>query len=126
MRKVISPRVHGVLDYGAAASLGAVPTAFSITGLPAQILYGLGVFSLFLAVTSKAPPGLIKIVPMRIHALIELVSGPIIIALPWLMGFASDFIARYVFVAFGAGLLVFWLITDYEGTSLSTRTVHAA
>jgi len=84
------------------------------------------VFGLFLAVTSKAPPGLIKIVPMRIHAMVELISGPLIIALPWVFGFAPELIARYVFVVFGSGLLVFWLVTDYEGTRLLERTAADA
>lgn len=117
MSKVISPRIHGILDYVAAVSLAVAPGILSIVGRPALILYCLAVFGLVLAVTSTAPPGLVKIVPMRIHAKLELVSAPIVIAMPWMADFDSQTVATGVFVAFGAGLLLFWLITDYEGAA---------
>ena len=117
MKKVITPRVHGILDYFGAASFALAPKLFSLSGLPAQLLYVLAGIGLVLAVTSQAPAGLIKVVPMRVHAMAEVVTAPVVIALPWLLGFAENPVARYVFIAAGGGLILFWLLTDYEGTS---------
>ena len=116
--KIISLRIHGVLDWLTVGMLAAYPKLLAISGLPAQVLYGLAGVALVVAVTSKTPAGLIKVLPMRVHAAIELALSPVLPALPWLLGFEDQLVARYLFIALGAALFLVWLLTDYEQDSI--------
>jgi len=52
--------------------------------------------------------------PTRIHGMLDYLLGALLIASPWLFGFADDAAARWVPVAIGAGVVLYSLLTDYE------------
>jgi SPW repeat len=55
-----------------------------------------------------------KIIPRKMHGLLDYVVGVVLIAAPWLFGFADDGPATYIPVALGAGALVYSILTNYE------------
>jgi hypothetical protein len=55
-----------------------------------------------------------KIIPRKMHGLLDYVVGIVLIAAPWLFGFADDGPATYIPVALGAGALVYSILTNYE------------
>ena len=57
---------------------------------------------------------LASIIPTRIHGIIDYLVGVLLIAAPWLFGFADNRPAMMVPVVLGAGTIVYSLITDYE------------
>lgn len=50
----------------------------------------------------------------RVHGFLDYSFGALLIALPWLMGFARGGAETWVPVALGAGALLYSLFTDYE------------
>jgi hypothetical protein len=55
-----------------------------------------------------------KPITSKIHGVIDYVVGALLIAAPWLFGFADDSAATYVPVVLGAGTLLYSLMTRYE------------
>ena len=52
--------------------------------------------------------------PTRIHGVLDYLLGALLIASPWLFGFADHPAARWVPVVLGAGVLLYSFFTDYE------------
>ena len=57
---------------------------------------------------------LASIIPTRVHGMIDYIVGVLLIAAPWLFGFADNRPAMMVPVVLGAGTIVYSLITAYE------------
>lgn len=66
-----------------------------------------------------------KVIPTRVHGMMDYLVGALLIAAPWLFGFARGGAETWVPVALGAGAILYSLITDYEmsvARMLSMRT----
>ncbi|WP_376090925.1 hypothetical protein ACE7GA_20790 [Roseomonas sp. CCTCC AB2023176] len=55
-----------------------------------------------------------RFIPTRIHGVLDYGTGVLLIALPWLSGFADGTAAQWVPVLLGAGAIAYSLLTDYE------------
>ena len=52
--------------------------------------------------------------PTRVHGMLDYLLGALLIASPWLLGFAEGGAEQWVPVALGAGVLLYSAFTDYE------------
>lgn len=111
---VLSPRTHGYLDYLTVVLFALAPTVAGLTGLPATIAYALAGIHLLLTLVTRFPAGALRLVPFPAHGAIELVVSVALVALPWLLGFAAQPVARSFYVAIGVVIFVVWLLTSYE------------
>ncbi len=55
-----------------------------------------------------------RFISTRIHGMADYATGLLLIAAPWLLGFADGSAAQWVPVVIGASILVMSLLTDYE------------
>ncbi len=55
-----------------------------------------------------------RFIPTTIHGLMDYSMGLLLIAAPWLFGFADGGAETWVPVILGAGAIVYSLLTDYE------------
>lgn len=53
-------------------------------------------------------------IPTRIHGVLDYVMGALLIAAPWLLGFANGGPEQWVPVGVGAAVLLVAVFTDYE------------
>jgi hypothetical protein len=53
-------------------------------------------------------------IPTRIHGVLDYLMGALLIASPWLLGFATGGPEQWAPVAVGATALAYSLVTDYE------------
>ena len=113
--KVISPRVHGYLDFLTVALFLLAPTLLGLSQLPAMLAYSLAAVHLIVTLTSDFPFGVIKLIPFTIHGWIEHLVGPSLIALPFIFGFADEEIARNFYIAVGIVIIIIGILTDYKG-----------
>ena len=113
--KIITPFVHGVIDYCVVLFLLVSPSLFSITGLPGMLIYALSAIHFILSITSGFKLGIFKLIPFKIHGIIELLVSLILVVMPWIFGFAQVEVARNFYIIFGAIVFLTWLITDYKG-----------
>jgi hypothetical protein len=114
--KVLNPTVHGILDYATVIAFAIAPTVFGFAGMAAIISYVLAGVHLVMTILTHMPLSAVKLIPMRVHAMVEMVVGPLLIAgallLPSIFAGAQTF-----FVASGIAICVVWLLSDYASAS---------
>jgi len=110
--KVISDTAHGILDYLTVAIFALAPSILGLTGLAALVSYALAAIHLVMTLLTNMPLGVLKIIPMRLHALVELLVGPVLVVaalgLPTLLGDKREF-----FLVMGLVILAVWLLSSY-------------
>lgn len=88
--RFISTRVHGTIDYATALVLIVVPIFFiDDAGWAAWTLIVAGVLLLGLSLLTRYEVGAIKTIPMPVHLAMDGVLGVVLIASPWIFGFAD-------------------------------------
>jgi hypothetical protein len=55
-----------------------------------------------------------KIISTKTHGILDYLMGLVLIASPWIFGFADGTAAQWIPVILGAGALVYSLMTNYE------------
>ena len=113
--KVISPRIHGYLDFLTVVLFLLAPTLLGLSQLPAMFAYSLAAVHLIVTLASDFPFGVVKLIPFTIHGWIERLVGPSLIALPFIFGFADEETARNFYIAMGLVVIVVGFLTDYKG-----------
>jgi hypothetical protein len=112
----IPPLVHGALDYLLGAFLIAAPFLFSFTADAAKAV-GIvaGVLVIVLAATTAWTTGLIKSVPVVVHAMLDYLLGVVLIAAPFLFVFSKDDgTATAFFIAYGVATLLYAIATRFS------------
>ena len=112
--RVLRPTIHGILDYAVVIAFALAPALLGLSGLSATISYVLAVVHLLLTLVTAFPLGAVKLVPLPLHGAIELLVSIALVALPWILRFAHDTIARDFYVGAGALIFAVWLLTDYR------------
>ena len=110
--KMISPKIHGVIDYTVVAFLWLSPLLFSFTDLVSILTYGLGFIHLMLTVFSDFPLGLYKILPFKFHGIAELIVSIILIASTLFINLSE--VEQIFYFFFGIAVFFTWLLTDYN------------
>ncbi|SFC35297.1 SPW repeat-containing protein [Parapedobacter composti] len=57
----------------------------------------------------------IRIISRPLHAVLDYVSGAVMLASPWILGFTGVDAARNVMIGLGATVLAMSMLTNYEG-----------
>jgi hypothetical protein len=112
--KILSPRVHGFIDYAIVALLVLAPTLFAFGGIAATICYVVAAFHLVMSLLTAYPLGVAKLIPFPVHGGIELAAGIALIVMPWIVGFSAVDNARNFFVIAGIATAAVWLTTNYS------------
>ena len=113
--KVISPRMHGYLDFLTVILFLFAPTLFGLNQVPAMLAYSLAVVHLIVTLASDFPFGIVKIISFTVHGWIERIVGPLLVAVPFILGFANEEIARNFYIAAGFVIIIVGVLTDYQG-----------
>jgi hypothetical protein len=113
VNKPISARVHGILDYATVAAFLNAPMVLGFHGTPAAIVYWLAGIHLLMTGFTDFPLGVFKIIPFKLHGVIDLVAGVFLLVAPWVFGFGNDYAARNFFVAIAVITFVVVALTDY-------------
>jgi hypothetical protein len=110
--KIISDTTHGILDYVTVALFALAPTVLGLTGTAALISYALAGIHLTMTVLTDMPLGVIKLIPMKLHAIVEMLVGPVLVvgalALPMLFAGGQAF-----FIIAGMVIFTVWLLSNY-------------
>ena len=112
--RFISTRTHGVLDYLMGLLLLAAPYALGFAdGTAAQwVPQLLGLVAIGGAMLTDYELGVMRVIPMPVHLMIDIGSGALLALSPWLFGFSDRVFWPHLLV----GLMEI-------GAGLTTRTV---
>ncbi|MGA0557913.1 SPW repeat protein [Larkinella sp. VNQ87] len=107
---IISTKVHGVIDYVAGSFFVISPWIFGFADRDAAqwVPIILGVMAIIYSIFTDYELGLIRRLPMPMHLTMDVLSGIVMVASPWLFDFANRvYLPHVIFGAFeiGAGLL---------------------
>lgn len=93
--KMIPRNVHGVIDYIVGLALIAAPWLFGFAdySMATYVPVALGLGSLLYSLFTNYEMGLVRKIPFKVHLKMDILSGVILAASPWVFGFAS-----YVFL----------------------------
>lgn len=90
--RFIDTKIHGYIDYLMGLFLIVSPWIFGFAdGAAAQwvpIILGVGTITYSLVTDYEL--GLLKVIPMKGHLMIDLIAGIFLAASPWIFGFADD------------------------------------
>jgi hypothetical protein len=100
---ILPTRVHGFLDYLLGAVLVVIPLAFDFgagpqTWLPVLMGGGAIVFSLL----TEYELGVVPMIPMPAHLILDALGGLFLAASPWVLGFAWEVWIPHVVLGLGA------------------------
>lgn len=89
--RVLPTRLHGILDYLMGVLLIAAPWLFGFAdgGAETWVPVALGAAMLGLSLFTDYELGLVRRIPMPTHLMVDLGSGLLLAASPWLFGFAD-------------------------------------
>jgi hypothetical protein len=113
----LSPGIHGILDYLTVLFLLISPALFEMHYTAAEFTYALAVVHLALTLSTNFRPGAFKIIPLRIHGLIELVVSVGLVGVSILFRMRGDNVGFYYYLVFSATLFIVWAASDYKPVS---------
>ncbi len=115
--KIINAHMHSAMDYAIVAFLFLSPTYFGLPETASLVTYALGAIHLLLTVLTKYRLGLFKLIPFRVHGLIELAVSIGLFGLAYWLGGIEGKLPQYFYSSFAIMILTVWLLTDYKDTN---------
>ena len=65
-----------------------------------------------------------RLIPTRIHGILNYLFGVLLFVAPWLLAFATGGPAQWVPIVLGIGVIVYNLLTDYTWPELDVATMR--
>ena len=89
--KFISNRVHTIIGLvvGVVLLLAPYIFGFSDNASAAMVPWVIGLFIILNELITTSPIALVKLVPMKIHVIVDVLTGLVLAVSPWLFGFAD-------------------------------------
>lgn len=112
--RILSPRVHGILDLVTVVVLLFAPLVVGLGGAPALIAYSLAAIHLLMTLLTNFPMGVWRRIPFFVHGIVELIVGVALLILPSYAGYGPGSPARRFYLAMGAAILIVWALTAYR------------
>ncbi|HET9055771.1 MAG TPA: hypothetical protein VFN30_02870, partial [Chitinophagaceae bacterium] len=78
--------------------------------------YALGGVHLVLTATTNFELGIIKIVPVKVHGMIELIVSIVLLGVAFYLNNLEGELSRNFYIAFAIAVFLTWVITDYKRT----------
>ncbi len=114
--KIISSKFHGILDYLTVIFLFAAPTLFKMEGSLSTFTYVLAGIHLLLTGFTNFEVGIFKVIPFRIHGLIEVVVSVALTAAAFWFNTNDSELGFYSYIILAVVILVVFLLTDFKSS----------
>lgn len=114
--------MHAAFEPILAALLIGAPFLFGFSdeSAPTAVFIIAGVLVLVVSMSTKWRLSLVKIIPIEVHALLDLGLGAALIASPFLFGYSDVGSATALSIVIGLGAVLGFLGTRWEGGSADT------
>jgi len=112
MRKPISTKVHGVLDYVTGAALMALPSMLGWRRKPSMLLEGSGAMAAAYSLITDYELSVAKLLPMKAHLTMDALSGGMLLGAAMLMDEDDD--VRMTIAGIGVWEIMAALMTETE------------
>ncbi|PSQ80907.1 MAG: hypothetical protein BRD46_03285 [Bacteroidetes bacterium QS_8_68_15] len=127
---VIGPRIHGILDYATVVFFLLSPTALFpnlLVGGVGTLCYVLAVVYLTMTLLTDFPLGMVEVISLSVHGVVELIVSLTLVVLPWILApaFQTGMAGRgaqWFYTAVGVAIFLVWVLSDYTATPSSSKT----
>lgn len=120
--KPITPTVHTIVDVLFCIAMALAPSLLGFSGLPATLCYGIAIGYFVFAMITNTPASPIKLIPFKVHGIVEIIAGVGLIAAPWLFRFEENERARWLFVGAGIVTFIVFMLTQWREVPKAVRT----
>ena len=120
MKKPITPKIHGVIDYSTVAMVAAAPQVLDLPAPAAALCYSLAGGYAGLSALTDYPLAVKRAVPFKAHGIAETAIGVALPFMPWLLGFSDNRAARNLCFGLTALTMVVGALTDWNKRSESS------
>jgi hypothetical protein len=117
--RFLPTKVHGVLDYLVVAALIVAPWLFglsSVGGSAVMLPILIGITLVVYSLLTKYEWGVVKVIPMSYHLIVDFLASAFLLVSPWLLGFYNSSNPKvwlpHVFV--GAAVILVVLVSKTE------------
>jgi hypothetical protein len=112
--KIISSKVHGLLDYATVIFLLAAPTIFQMEGTLCTFTYVLAGVHFALTALTAFEVGLIKVIPFRVHGILEVVVAIALAGIALWFRSNDDNLGFYFYLGLAIVIMIVFLLTDFK------------
>lgn len=110
----LSSKLHGIIDYVVVIFLLASPSLFGLPEFTACCTYILAGIHFTLTILTDFELGLIKVIPFKVHGMVELIVSLALIGFAFYVGGREGDLARNFYIGFGIAVFLTWLISEYK------------
>ncbi|MEO9885261.1 MAG: hypothetical protein ABJR05_08370 [Balneola sp.] len=110
----LSSKLHGIIDYVVVIFLLASPSLFGLPEFAACCTYILAGIHFTLTILTDFELGLIKVIPFKVHGMVELIVSLALIGFAFYVGGREGDLARNFYIGFGIAVFLTWLISEYK------------
>ena len=110
----LSPKIHGTLDYITVLFLLFSPSLFDMQTTGSLFTYVLAIVHLTLTVLTDFPAGVFKVVPLKIHGIIEIIVSIGLIGIAVWFRSMGDNVSFYYYLIFAIILFIVWTTSEYK------------
>ena len=115
MRKPISTATHGMIDYLTAGALFALPSLLGFSKPLSQAVRMIALKKLAVAAATQHEMGIVKLIPMKQHLAMDVMTGAALCALPFMIEDEDDpDAARVALVTMGLMEIAYAPLTDTQ------------
>jgi hypothetical protein len=104
-------RLHAAVDYLVPLTLAGAPLLFEFPKYARWVAFAVAGIHLSMTLLTDYPGGWIKLIPFRIHLVVELILGPCLVAMPWLLHFSSHPLSTVLCTGWGVISFVSYFVT---------------
>jgi hypothetical protein len=119
MAKPLTPRLHSLIDYGLLGGNLLLPRLLTRTRRLRTVFASFALIQGGLTAITAQPFAVRKLVPFRLHGLIEKCSTPVYVLVPLLAGVWREPKVRAYWIALFAALVAVYNLTDWDAKSTS-------
>jgi len=114
--KIISSKTHGILDYLVVIFLLAAPSLFKMEGNLCTFTYALAAIHFLLTILTRFEFGLIKVIPLPLHGLIEFFVAIALALVSFWFNKNGNTLGFYFYLYFSIAIMFVFILTDYKGS----------
>lgn len=103
MIPLLSRKQHGFTDYGYVLLVAIAPYVLGFANVPQAkwLCVVLPLLILGSSLITRAEWGLLRVMPLKMHLLLDVLVGLVALSSPWLFGFSDQSVARNTFLVIG-------------------------
>lgn len=111
--KIISPKIHVVLDYLVAIFLIIAPNLIDLSANAAIFSMVLGSVHFLLTIVTIIKGGVVKLVPFPVHGIIELIVSITLGILAFTL-FSSHMVDHFYYASLAIAIFLVFILTNYK------------